>query len=235
MDLQRAARSKDLIRWISIFNEVCLTGSGNADENRAEAERQITILHQKTGPDAFLVYVKAFRACVENLRRCGSTYSNLQIVTLFISHLDLGRNGHERWYTKFLDKYDPLHAALKGKEIGDVIVLSEEHYDNVVRKTRPSSNSEKTRNNNTNNNNQPSNNPKKQVETVAVTNIESPKKKRKISNVRESSSESIKKAKGSRFTDDQLTKMKAMPCKYFNSKEAKCFHGDTCRFSHVKA
>ena len=42
-----------------------------------------------------------------------------------------------------------------------------------------------------------------------------------------------KRSKSARFTSDQLASMKQVPCRFFNSPEGKCHHGDKCRFAHT--
>jgi len=231
-DLTDALKSMDLIRWIAKFQELCLTGSGNNNENRARAEATVRDLKQTKGEDSFLEYIKDYRSGLLNLRNCKSSLSDVELVTYFIKGLDQTKNGHHNWYMQYLDEYTLLHATLKDKNIESVILLAEKHFNSVTRLVRQSSNTKR------NNNNTSTTDIALTVEAVNNNNKRPFGATKNNNNKNPNINPNIKKQKttaelNSRFSVDQLAKFKLIPCKNF-VENGSCTYGDECRFLHKK-
>jgi len=208
---------------------LCLTGSGNNNENRAKAEAALRELKQIKGEDGFLEYVRDFRSSILNLKNCKSSLSDIELVTYFVKGLDQSRNGHCDWYMHYLDKYTLLHSDLKDKSIDVVISLAEHHFNAVTRLVRNTSNAKGARDNTKSS---------ASSEIALFTDVSNNNKRGLPNNSNGSNSErNPKKGKpeGKReYSADQLAKFKLIICRNFAEKGT-CSYGNDCRYSHKKA
>ncbi len=67
-DISAAVVNSDLIAWNTAFQSFCLSGSGNKEINIEIAEKKIEGLRMVSGETE--AYIKAFKACAENLMLC---------------------------------------------------------------------------------------------------------------------------------------------------------------------
>jgi len=109
--LVEAFENNDVIRFVDELRLFSLTGSGNPESNREEAERHLTSLKMKTGKA--LEYFKEFTEAVDHVRVCKSSFSDFKIVDLFFRNID--QTSFPGWHVKFLTEDDPMYRFQKLK------------------------------------------------------------------------------------------------------------------------